>query len=128
MYKVIAIIVLIVLIYSFNDNSQFASLQGSRLENSSNQNKPKLKVYWFHRPTCPYCVEMKDEWAGVEAKMRGSTVSTESINISEPRHAAKKQQFQIDSVPTIIKVSPGGVRTEYNGDRNTGDIVKWISQ
>ena len=88
-------------------------------------NKSNLKVYWFHRPGCPHCDNMEDEWAGVETKLQGS-IETKRIDISDPKYAIIKKNFNIETVPQIIKIKSNGLRINYEGARKTKDILEWV--
>jgi hypothetical protein len=104
------IIVLIVLVYY--------------LFNSKNT----IKVYWFHRPGCTHCDNMESEWEGVERILQGSCIETKRINTGESKYASVKKNFNIDTVPQIIKIKPNGMRYKYEGKRTTDDIVAWIHE
>lgn len=88
--------------------------------------KSPLKVYWFHRPGCPHCDNMEDEWSGVEKSLQSSCIRVKRINTEEPKNAALKKNFNIDSVPQIIKIKSNGMRYKYEGERKTKNILEWI--
>jgi|SaaInlV_165m_DNA_1040744.scaffolds.fasta_scaffold36089_3 thiol-disulfide isomerase/thioredoxin len=94
-----------------------------------NNNKPvkqSLKVYWFYKPGCPHCDEMKEEWVAVEKKLSGSLIDVIKINTSDSKYDSFKKNFKVSTVPQITKVKPNGLRYNFNGKRKAEDIVGWI--
>ena len=89
--------------------------------------KHGLVVYWFHRPGCPHCDNMKSDWESVEKQMAGSSITLKRIDTSKPQHKKLAKNFGVDGVPQIIKVTPNGMRAEYDGDRTSDNIIEWIS-
>jgi len=91
-------------------------------------NKESQKVYWFYKPGCPYCDEMESEWENVEKKLQGSCITLRRINTADPKHGTVKKNFDIDTVPQIIKIKSNGMRYKYEGERKTDDIISWIHE
>ena len=80
-------------------------------------------VYWFHKPTCPYCVEMQPAWDLFTSGRPGS-VKVHKVDKDENPDLAKN--FNVTTVPHIVKVK-NGVREVYTGDRSAEDLLKWSS-
>ena len=85
-----------------------------------------VTVYFFQRPDCTYCNKMKDEWNEVTKSLRFSGISIKNIDINNPKHSKLHDNFEVKSVPHVVKLYPNGIRDIYNGDRNKYDILKWI--
>ena len=90
--------------------------------------KHGLIVYWFHRPGCGHCDKMEPEWAKAEKLMAGSSATLKRIDTSKPANKELANNFEIDGVPQVIKISPNGARVKYDGDRTADDMVTWISK
>jgi len=86
------------------------------------------QVIWFYRPDCGYCANMMDTWSSFEKRCYSTIfppLSSMKININEPENAELVADYNITSVPHIIKLERGGLRKVYNGDRSYGDLLKW---
>ena len=90
-----------------------------------NQTKD-LTVYWFHKPNCKFCIEMEDEWKKVENNLLGSGIKYKRIDITNPKYKNLKDNFNIKTVPHIVKINADGTREIFKGDRKCNDIVAWI--
>jgi len=89
------------------------------------QSNETCKIYWFHKPGCPACKSMANEWKLVEDALRSSSIKTMRIDISNPKYNKMTINFNIESVPCIVKVFPEGTRCVYTGDRKCNNIVEW---
>lgn len=83
------------------------------------------KIYWFHKPNCKFCKEMAAEWKKVAAKAKNKYCVKE-IDLSLPEYAKMKKNFEIKTVPQIVKVKEDGCRYFYYGDRKSKDILEWV--
>lgn len=131
MYKYVIIIILIMLICTMNSENNGYQLKIMKQIPTDNYESPEVTLYWFHRPSCPYCVEMKDAWRGVENHLTNTNIKTEKIDIGKSdniRHAMLKNQYNVQSVPTIIKEYADGTHDKYDGARTTKDIIAWSKQ
>lgn len=81
-------------------------------------------VYWFYRDSCPHCINMKTEWNKFESQCWCSMIQPIKINIADPANQSIADRYNIQSVPTIIKIE-SGVAFEYKGNRTYNDIYKW---
>ena len=84
----------------------------------------KNGVYWFYRPGCPHCDNMKSDWETV-VKTLPKKYNLNGIDTSKPKNRAICDEFNISSVPQLIKVRYGKPRV-YNGSRDASSIIKWI--
>lgn len=90
-----------------------------------NQTNESCKIYWFYKDTCDYCKEMKTEWELIENKLSGTTIKIISIDANEPKNKKMRKNFNISTVPHIVKVFPDGTRCVYKGVRKCDDIIEW---
>jgi glutaredoxin len=89
-----------------------------------NQNK-SLKIYYFMRDDCKYCIEMKDAWDKVELKLQNSRILCKKININEPKYKNIKDNFNFKTVPHIVKIYNDGTRNVFEGERTGDEIIAW---
>jgi hypothetical protein len=83
-------------------------------------------VYWFHRKSCPYCVMMEDEWSKFCGMTTLSLIKPIAIDISNPKNAELSAKYNVQSVPTLIKVGASPYDADvYNGPRTAVDIYSW---
>ena len=83
-------------------------------------------VYWFHRMNCPYCVKMHDEWKQFKKMCMVSMMKPIEVDITKPENAKIVEQYQISSVPQLIKLEKE-VPVIYDGDRVAKNIYDWAS-
>lgn len=88
--------------------------------------KRNTKVYWFHKEECKFCKEMEGEWAKVEKKLIRSGIDCQRIDITDPKHKKITENFDIKSVPHIVKINSNGTREVFKGTRKQNDIITWI--
>lgn len=106
----ILIVVLLVIIYHLNNKQH------------------RLVVYWFHKPGCPHCDVMEEEWAKVEGHMWQSGIVVKRVDTSKPEHSKVAKNFNITTVPLIVKIKPNGMRYKYEGKRKAPDMINWIAE
>jgi thiol-disulfide isomerase/thioredoxin len=84
-------------------------------------------VYWFYRPGCPYCDDMKDAWGKLENILnRNPKYKLHAINVSQAKNEKLANKYGVQGVPHIVKVQPNGRTSVYDGERSTSDMRKWI--
>ena len=83
-----------------------------------------MTVYWFHRPGCPHCVNMKDAWYNLKQQMPNHNLV--SIDTSLPQNQALANKFGVNGVPHIVKVDSNGNKSVYKGNRSTADMKQWV--
>ena len=88
----------------------------------------KTTLYLFQRPDCPYCAKMEGQWNSVEQELKNSDIKVRNININESKNAQIKEDFNISTVPHIVKHKPNGEKVVYTGARTKKDILKWVNQ
>ena len=91
----------------------------------NNEKKGMTKIYWFHKPKCKYCKEMEGEWKKVETKICNK-YNVKKIDLSLPENAKMKKNFEIKTVPQIVKITSDGCRYFYEGERKAKDILEWV--
>ena len=135
MYKYVMIIILIMIICIMNAEDkryQLKIIEQIPTDQYESPQSPKVKLYWFHRPSCPYCVEMKDAWRDVENHLTSTNIKSEKIDIGKlsdnMRHAMFKKHYNVQTVPAIIKEYADGTYDKYDGARTTKDIISWSKQ
>ena len=90
------------------------------------ENKNKTVIYWFHRPKCPYCEQMKDEWTSLtKSGLPDNKYKLIAVNTADSSNNTVAADFGIESVPHIVKVLPDGSRAVYSGNRTAADMKKW---
>jgi len=106
-FLVVAVIVVLVIIFLYKNHS--------------------VKVYRFHRPTCPYCVRSQSEWDHFKRKCKTKLIDCKDINLNDGSHEsmALAAEFNIKSVPTIIAIKDDRVY-EYKGNRSSNDLERWV--
>ena len=85
------------------------------------------KVYRFYKPGCRFCQESQKEWDLFKSKCRFRGLKPIDINLEEktPYNEALAKNFNVKSVPTIIKVSNSGEFSKYDGERTAIQILDW---
>jgi thiol-disulfide isomerase/thioredoxin len=81
-------------------------------------------VYWFYRPGCPHCDNMKGEWSKMK-KSLPSKYNVIDVNTSLPENQKLSQQYNVQGVPHIVKVSASG-QSVYNGKRTASEMKQWV--
>ena len=110
---VIIILILLYIIYGFNQLEPF-------VDNNSKQ----IIVYWFHRPGCPHCDNMKHAWQMLKKELPPKYL-LKDINTSLPRNNELADKYKVEGIPHIVKVK-GSKYVVYSGDRSTSDMKKWV--
>ncbi len=116
--SVIVIILTILVFCMFRKNGGFR--MAGRQQHSNH-----CSVMWFHRPSCGYCVKMKDEWEAFEGSAP-SNVHTMKIDTSDPANAPLAKKFGVKSVPHIVKVADGKAEV-YSGERTVQGFMNWVN-
>ncbi len=81
-------------------------------------------VYWFFKKTCPYCVQMEDEWREFKYLTIFSMIKPIEIDITKPENKAICDAYDIKSVPTLIKIE-NKIPYIHNGPRTAQYIYQW---
>lgn len=85
-----------------------------------------VKVYRFYRPSCPYCVSSQAEWDNFSSNCTFAMVRPINVNLDDPNSSAFAKNFNVTSVPTVIKVKPDGSSENYNGARTADAYMIWV--
>lgn len=105
----------------------------------SNNSSGKIKVYWFHTKTCPYCIKMKNSWESLtklykKDPKRKKKFDLVKIDVGENSYSdivsnydsRIKQNHSGNGVPNIVMIMPDGKDYIYDGDRSATHIDYWI--
>ena len=90
-----------------------------------------IKIYRFFRPTCMYCRKTQEDWEMFKDNCN-MMIKCIDINLDEASvnafYASMIDNFEIQSVPTIIAVLHNGMRIKYEGSRTASDLQRWSNQ
>jgi hypothetical protein len=90
--------------------------------------KSMPSIVRYHSKNCGHCLAMKDDWKKVESEVKDKSTNMILISI-EPEILDKFEGHNsIMGYPTILKLSLGEKEKEYEGDRTTEDILKFIDE
>jgi thioredoxin-related protein len=106
------ILIILLLLYAI-----YAPSQSKYLTN-------KQTVYWFHRPGCPHCDNMKGAWEQLNGVV-SSKYELKAVNTSLPENSALAKKYGVSGVPHVVKTWANG-HTVYKGDRSVADMKQWI--
>ena len=87
-----------------------------------------IKVYRFHRPSCPYCVNSQAEWDKFRFYSMFSTTQTININLNEMEGEKMARQYGVKTVPTVIGVTADGYMEKYDGERTANGYQQWVNE
>jgi thiol-disulfide isomerase/thioredoxin len=109
----IAIIFLIKYVYLFIMNKFF----NEPFENPQ-------KCIYFYMENCGHCKEMNPEWEKVKQNYNGNV---KLVKIENKNAGLDLDKYNIKGFPTIILVDNKGNHKEFNGNRNSNDIISFIN-
>lgn len=78
-------------------------------------------IWWFHRPSCGYCVKMSDEWDAFVA-LKPSYITTKKVDTA--KHPRLAREYGVTTVPHIVKEKYGR-KSVYKGPRKADDFLRW---
>jgi len=80
----------------------------------------------FYAPWCGHCKTLAPAWADAATKLKGKMMLGA---LDATQHSSIAQEYGVQGYPTIKYFAPGSTEPEeYNGGRNSGDIVKWAEE
>ena len=106
--------------FQHNCRRRVSAVMGNNLDSGSGSNSDVM-VYWFMRPTCPYCTRMQSAWDQINVP---EPYKKKTIDIGD--NPAMADKYGVKSVPHIVKQYPSGHTSVYEGDRSTQSLNKWI--
>lgn len=124
LYIIIIIALLYALTASNNNKLHNPSCQSHRYERMSDNTD--ITVYWFHRPGCPHCDNMKSDWDKLTNSGLPKKYKLIGVDTSRDENKKLASDNNVDGVPHIVKKLPNGYSKLYNGDRSMSDMRKWI--
>lgn len=84
-----------------------------------------VRVYRFYRPTCPACVASQVEWELFKSDSMFRLISPIEVNMDLPENKQIGQDFNITSVPTVLRVKYSGANEVYYGERTAAAYMAW---
>ena len=90
-----------------------------------NISSSKCILYYFYRPGCGYCDMFNPIWFELTSIV-SDKIQCKKINTADAVNRKLTDNFNIDGVPTLIKVYPNGIRSTFVGDRNIDSIKVWL--
>jgi thiol-disulfide isomerase/thioredoxin len=88
----------------------------------------QLTVYWFYRPGCPHCDNMKKAWEKSVRHLSMKPISMKGIDTSISTNDELASNFGVSGVPHLVKVLTDGSRHVYTGDRSSDSIIAWVTE
>ena len=93
------------------------------LDKFNNNNKNGTWLVWYHADWCGHCKRMAENWDDLKNNLgnKHNTAKVQDEVINKLNYEAQVQGF-----PTIELRRNGEKIAEYNGDRSTKDLEKFI--
>lgn len=86
-------------------------------------------IVLYYSDMCYYCNMLKPTWFKLCSSLKNNKdaiiINAESNNI---KHLKEKYKEKITGYPTILKYSKGKKNSEYNGERDLGDLKKFVKK
>ena len=98
-----------------------------RISKQRKQTKRKQKreqFIFFTMKGCPYCIEFYPLWTELKKKHRQSNY--QFLSYERFKHPQKMKQYEIQSYPTLIKVSSNGQQTKFTDERTMETIEQFL--
>lgn len=83
-------------------------------------------VYIFYKNDNKLCDELLKEWDRVVIELNNKKIKNKKICIDNPIYTEWEINYNIKSVPEIIKVRGDGFRIKYDGKRLSENIIAWV--
>lgn len=89
-----------------------------------------VKMYRFFRPTCPHCVNSQEAWDEFKRVCWFKLITPVDVNMDSAtaREMELAENFGVEGVPSVIKVSPDGHREKYDGDRTSESYLNFAKK
>ena len=118
---VFGIIITSVIIWAIATKTNWLTGSAMCIEKFSDNNI----VYWFHRPGCPHCDNMKGEWGKMKRSL-SSKYKIIDVDTTLPQNTQLANRYRVNGVPHIVKVSSSGGQSVYNGNRTADAMKQWV--
>jgi thiol-disulfide isomerase/thioredoxin len=90
------------------------------------QHETPFTLYYFYRPTCPYCKQFEPIWKEIVNHFKNiNGISLRAVDSTLPQNENLSFYYNITSVPTIILVTPEK-NIEYEGNRSSNDLYNFV--
>lgn len=127
----IKIIIIVLLFFMVTAKEQFKikdPYNQKTIYGNRSASKNRKKIYWFHKPSCPHCVKMEDNWNNL-VKLYRKDYDFVSVDTSRENPESIFIPY-VNGVPTILLINGSLNKSskihKYNGSRTTEDMLKWI--
>jgi glutaredoxin len=89
-----------------------------------------VKIYRFHRPSCPWCVKSEPEWNKFKSKCMFKLIKPVDVNIGTADPSSEEmriynEQLGAPGVPTVVTNKNGSIQ-KYEGDRTANAYLHWL--
>jgi hypothetical protein len=94
------------------------------VNNSVSTQPLQTTVTLYYSPSCGHCVRLKKngEWNKFLTGIENKNIKVNEVNCQT------EECDGISGVPFIIKTTPNGVTSVYNGNRTGEDLIAWTLQ
>ena len=83
----------------------------------------------FYHPNCGHCTAMAPAWKNLKNELSPHDVNVIEVHGDATSNIKSPCAKNIAGFPTIMMVKSGGaVDKEYNGDRSTEDMAKFVKE
>jgi len=89
-------------------------------------NKSNDIIYIFYKNDNKLCDELLKEWEKVVVELNNKKINNKKICINDPIYTEWESNYNIKSIPEIIKVRADGFRIKYDGKRLSENIIAWV--
>jgi hypothetical protein len=89
-------------------------------------NRSRDIIYVFYKNDDKLCDELNKEWKKVEVELNSKKIKNKKICITNPIYTEWKTNYNIKSIPEIVRVRADGFRVKYEGKRLSENIIAWV--
>lgn len=89
----------------------------------------KPTIVQFFSPGCGYCDQLKPEWHSLQEMLKEQYEGDMLLaRVREDMMGSVKCDKDIEGFPTIFVLKKGKKKKEFRGDRNAGELLKFIEK
>ena len=89
---------------------------------SNVRSRNALIAYYLYSTECPVCKQFDPIWG---AAVINVSIKTVKINVREPKGQEMIRKYGINTVPTVIMVTPNGVK-RFTGSRTVDSLRAFL--